>query len=75
LCAWLDDEAACSLSDSLSQWQLHFAHRGAPFDVLEALRVAWWDYIQCRAATAHSEPETRRRMRMLETRLEQLAAS
>lgn len=74
--AWVDqDQVAAGLSDSLSQWQLHFAQRGAPFEVLEALRVAWWDYIEWRAAGAGAEPETRHRMRLLEIRLEHLAAS
>nr|WP_297357343.1 hypothetical protein [uncultured Caldimonas sp.] len=69
------DEAAAALSDSLSQWQLHYAARGASFEVLEALRVAWWDYIQCRAANAVLEPAAKRRMRTLERRLQSLAPS
>ena len=69
------DEAAAALSDSLSQWQLHYAARGVSFEVLEALRVAWWDYIQCRAASAVSEPGAKRRMRTIERRLQNLAPS
>ncbi|HSX63687.1 MAG TPA: hypothetical protein VLF15_03075 [Pseudoxanthomonas sp.] len=60
------DEATCELGDALSQWQLHFVGRGASPDVREALRAAWWRYIECRAVSAVAPSTARRLMRSIE---------
>jgi hypothetical protein len=67
------DEATCGLGDALSQWQLHFAARGASHEVREALRTAWWRYIECRAVSAAAPSTAKRLMRSIERGLAQWA--
>lgn len=56
------DHATCELGDALSQWQLHFASRGASGEVREALRVAWWRYIEARAVPDAARPSPAERV-------------
>ncbi|MCM5679434.1 hypothetical protein M8A51_07805 [Schlegelella sp. S2-27] len=60
------DDATCELGDALSQWQLHFVGRGASQDVREALRTAWWRYIESRAASAAAPSTAKRLLRSIE---------
>ena len=68
------DEATCELGEALSQWLLHFAGRGASHEVREALRAAWWRYIECRATPTAVPSATERMVRSLERGLAQWAA-